>query len=79
MKTVRIMTLQIEVTVPIATGENEVEQAINAVLDEQPGVDWEDWTVGAATIVNVRRARVEDDDRDSYSDDQDRDSYTVSD
>lgn len=48
----RIITLEIEVEVPATTGESEVEQAINAALDEPP-CEWEDWKVGPATVVDA--------------------------
>lgn len=53
----RIMTFQIEVSVPDTTSENEVETALNAALDESPetGLDWSDWEVGALVIINVRK------------------------
>ena len=55
MKT-RIITMTLKIEVPAATGENEVETAINAALDEPP-CDWGEWTVGAAIITNVERSR----------------------
>lgn len=48
----RRMTLSIEVLVPAEVGENEVEEAINAALDEPP-CDWEEWSIGAAGIKTV--------------------------
>jgi hypothetical protein len=48
----RRITLTLIVDVPATTGENEVETAINAALDEPP-CDWGEWIVGAATIQGV--------------------------
>lgn len=53
-KSTRTITLQIEVTVPAATGESEVENAINEALAEPPCV-WDDWIVGIASIVKVTK------------------------
>jgi hypothetical protein len=55
----REITLTITVTVPAATGENEVETAINAALDE-PYCEWDNWTVGAAIITGVKRVTIDD-------------------
>ncbi len=49
MKTVRV---ELFVTVPVVTPESEVEQAINAALDEPP-CDWQDWYVSGVSIVKV--------------------------
>ena len=82
MTTMRQITLQLTVEVPATVGESEVENAINAALDEPP-CDWDDWTVSGVSIVGVRMFEAADDDgtsgqdRDGYSDTQDRDSYTV--
>jgi hypothetical protein len=53
----KIMILQMEVKVPAVTGENEVETALNAALDEsgETGLDWGNWEVGALVIADVRR------------------------
>lgn len=58
------MTLQLEVAVPAATGESDVELAVNAALDETETADkWaHDWVVGAAFIVSVRRGDAAEDD-----------------
>ena len=50
----RVIALHITVTVPATVGESEVENAINAALDEPP-CDWGDWTVDGATIVGVHK------------------------
>ena len=48
----RILHFSLDVTVPLGVGESEVENAINAVLNEPP-CDWETWTVGAAVITSA--------------------------
>jgi hypothetical protein len=48
----RVYTLQLIVEAPTTTGESEVENALNAALDEPP-CDWGNWTVGAARIIAV--------------------------
>jgi len=66
----RTMTFELQVTVPAATGESEVQNAINQALDEPP-CDWGRWIVGAAVITKVERGEV---DLDSlYDDDEDED------
>jgi hypothetical protein len=55
MKMKREITFTLTVLVPAAVGENEVETAINAALDEENGVDWESWFVGRAVITDVRK------------------------
>ncbi|HZZ17172.1 MAG TPA: hypothetical protein VFE08_14555 [Candidatus Sulfotelmatobacter sp.] len=54
-KKTKTVTLQVQVTVPVTTGENEVETALNAALDESPetGLYWDDWYVGALEIIKV--------------------------
>lgn len=54
----RIITLGLEVKVPHTVGENEVEQALNAALDESGDTsnDWGDWEVGAVTVISVAPA-----------------------
>ena len=52
----RQITLCVIVTVPATVSENEVEQAINAVLDEPP-CDWGNWMVGAAVICRVKKVK----------------------
>lgn len=54
----RTITLEIKVRVPNATGENEVETAINAALDEnhETGLRWGgDWEVEQAVVINADR------------------------
>ena len=48
----RTYLVQIEIETPHTTGENEVERAINAALDEPP-CDWGEWCVGYASITQV--------------------------
>ena len=52
----RDITIQVTVRVPGTTGENEVETALNAALDETPenGLDWGEWEVGAVTVIDVQ-------------------------
>ena len=54
----RIITLGLEVRVPHTVGENEVETAINAALDESGDTsnDWGIWEVGAVTVMSVAPA-----------------------
>lgn len=54
-KKTRTIHLTLAVTVPATVGESEVEQAINAALDESPenNNDWGCWEVGAALISDV--------------------------
>lgn len=54
MKT-RIMTIQIDIEVPVEVGESTVEREINAALDEPP-CDWGNWTVGLAIVTKAIRA-----------------------
>lgn len=53
MPKTKVVTLTIDVTVPATTGENEIEEALNAALDEPP-CDWEEWTVGRLKITEVK-------------------------
>ncbi len=55
---IRRMTLSLTVDVPVTTGENEVETAINAALDEPP-CDWGTWFVGAVEITAVSVVEVD--------------------
>lgn len=59
MSRIRRITIKLTVDVPVTTGENEVETAINGALDEPP-CDWGDWVVGAATIEDVEIVEDED-------------------
>jgi len=43
----RVVRVSIDVTVPLTTTDENVEESINAALDEPP-CDWDDWLVGAA-------------------------------
>ncbi len=56
----RDIVLQVTVRVPATTGENEVETALNAALDETPqtGLDWGDWEVGALSVTDARNVTV---------------------
>lgn len=54
MSKVKTVTLTLAVTVPVTTGDSEVERAVNAALDEPP-CDWGDWQVGAAVISEEER------------------------
>jgi hypothetical protein len=51
----REITLTLKVIALATVGENEIENAINAALDEENGVDWGEWEVGPAIITNVRK------------------------
>ena len=51
----KVIVFELRVTVPKVTGESDVENAINAALDEPP-CDWGIWTVGAACITGVEEA-----------------------
>jgi hypothetical protein len=54
----RIIHLQIDVTIPTATTEEEVKEAINAALDEPP-CNWGEWVVGAARAVTAQESKAE--------------------
>lgn len=60
MAKMRVIVLQVEITVPVTVGESEVERELNAALDEPP-CDWGNWTVGAVSIVGVGQAYEDDD------------------
>jgi hypothetical protein len=59
MKRKRTITLEIQVTAPAATGEWEIERAINAALDEPP-CEWGEWKVGAAVVTTAHNVLEED-------------------
>ena len=50
----RVVRMWIDVTVPITTTDENVEESINAALDEPP-CDWGDWVVGAARVVTAQK------------------------
>lgn len=52
----RRVTLELVVEADATVGENDIENAINAALDEPP-CDWGDWTVTAAVIVKVEKVK----------------------